>query len=181
MQDWIEQTITISLDGPPHHAQVQAIVVGHLALHHSHTHDYWCVTHVPTGGLIWWEFDRDVAKHALMIFLASPIDWSHTDKAVYRRYGSLFKVAVALHRRWRRHRAFRWNLRFIGRHRRRNRADIKRVHAYRTLVRDRTIARYLLPTMTDAALDLSDGYRFSRGPRRLWKPRLGRGPWWEVL
>lgn len=186
MQDWIERTIEIALDGPPHRAQVQAVVVDRLALHRSYGDDYWCVTHVPTGILIWWEYDREVAKHALMIFLASPIDWSHTDKTVYRRYEPLFKAAVAIHRRWRRHRAFRWNLRFIGRQRRRNRPNIRHAQLYRKLAReqrawDRSWAKhfgyysssaYLLPTLVDElAAPLSAEFRNSRGPRRIWRGR----------
>src|SRR5690349_5058268 len=120
--DWTEHIITITLDEPPGRADVWANVAGPLALHASYTGDYWCVTHVPTGILVWWEHDAEVAKHALICFLASPIDWSPTNMAAYRTQKPLFELVIAAHRRWRRHRAFRYNLYWLGRHRRRHRA-----------------------------------------------------------
>lgn len=171
-----KETITILLDQPPHEAQLQAEVTGHVAIHRSYGDDYWVLTHVPTGLMMWWAFDRATVEQARSLFLAAPIDLSVATKEQLKLYAKQIGAVVRQIRHWRKDQARRMVVR-SSRKCRRNRANIRRVQAFRKNVKDKIFADmpYILWTLTDWWLDQSENYRFSRGPRRLWRERNPEG------
>lgn len=91
----VKQTITIQMSDEPFEEQVEASVLGGLAVHPDGTSDRWAITHIQSGYAMIRSCSRNRAFSLRRALLVLPLDFTALDKDGVLAHVTEIKTAVA--------------------------------------------------------------------------------------